>query len=138
MDDILPVAARIALGAAGDGASRSLLLELLYADDAAGASGEPARFSPERLRQLLATASGGADGSDGANGWEADGALLDVLLASPGVRDVAAREVAAFREESRGQSPGPPPPTETQTPALPPAAERMAFSPGALDRMGNL
>ena len=51
----------------------------------------------------------------------------------------AAREVAAFREESREQSPGPPPPTaETQTPALPPAAERMAFSPGALDRMGNL
>lgn len=87
VDDILPVAARIALseGDTNDGAG-SLLVELLY-DAAEGG----ARFSPERLQRLLTTAS---SASAATADESTPTSLLDVLLSAEGARDIVAREAA--------------------------------------------
>ena len=106
VDDILPVAARIALSSdegidrlddATRADDRSLLVELLYDE----ADGGP-RFSPERLQRVLETASSpSSSAAAAARRAPADAAanssttaLLDVLLASEGARGLVAQEAA--------------------------------------------
>lgn len=91
VDDILPVAAQIALRSgdrSGGGDAPSILFELLYDP----ADGGTERFAPERLRRLLATAQGAGEDIDTSRN---EAALLDLLLDSKGGRDIVSHEAAA-------------------------------------------
>ena len=90
VEDILPVATKIALGEGAGASGGALLIELLY--EAEGDGGAE-RFSYDRLQRLLATASGAElDALSARSG--APSSPLDVLLNSAAARDVVARETA--------------------------------------------
>ena len=128
VDDILPVAARIALreqrGGSGDAETEgssapSLLYELLYpSEDNEGGRAVGNRLSPRRLRQLLRTASSGAGsaGEAAAAAESTDQGLLELLLASDAARGLVAKEAAdaidALARDAfwKGASNLPPPP----------------------------
>ena len=101
IDDILPVAARIALRRSSDedptSQTSSLLYELLYPpshDGSDAAAAAPPRLSPQRLRTLLETAQQGTAASARDAGAREDTGLLELLLASEVARDLVGVEAA--------------------------------------------
>jgi len=101
IDDILPVAARIALRAApasdadnnSDDARASLLFDLLYEDSRDIFGEENILFSPERLLQLLGTARGsGGDGGRASGSSISIEEIVDELLQADAARDLVAQE----------------------------------------------